>query len=205
MGDCLSNNSECQDEKFMKIDLTTNLLTAATYLPSPHCNERAPNTLIDLVVVHGISLPPGEFGTGVIEKFFCGTLPATTEAYYEPIKDLRVAAHLLISRSGDITQFVPFDRRAWHAGVSEFAGRTNCNDFSIGIELEGTDEIPYEDIQYEKLTAVLRALMLAYPAITYDRIVGHEDVAPGRKTDPGPSFDWARLEGLGSLDSVDIS
>jgi AmpD protein len=180
----------------MKYEIKNNLLIPATQLDSPHCNDRPPNTPIELVVIHGISLPPGEFGTGVIEDFFCGKLAVTTEAYYEPIKDLKVAAHLLISRVGEITQFVPFDRRAWHAGISTFAGKNGCNDFSIGIELEGTDDVPYEEIQYEQLTAVLRAIMFAYPVITRDRIVGHEDVAPGRKTDPGPSFDWSRLDCL---------
>ena len=180
----------------MKYEIKNNLLTVATQLDSPHCNDRPPNTLIELVVIHGISLPPGKFGTGVIEDFFCGKLPFTTEPYYEPIKDLKVAAHLLISRQGKITQFVPFDRRAWHAGISTFAGKSGCNDFSIGIELEGTDHVPYEEIQYEQLTAVLQAIMSTYPVITRDRIVGHEDVAPGRKTDPGPSFDWSRLDCL---------
>jgi N-acetyl-anhydromuramoyl-L-alanine amidase len=180
----------------MKIDLNSHLLTNVRQLVSPNCNERPEGTTVDTVIIHGISLPPGEFGTGVVEKFFCGELPFSDELYYEPIKDLRVTAHLLISRLGKITQFVPFDRRAWHAGVSLFDGRTNCNDFSIGVELEGTDIVPYTDIQYEQLGLVLNALQQAYPAITRARIIGHSDVAPGRKTDPGESFDWKRLDCL---------
>jgi AmpD protein len=180
----------------MKIDLQTHLLTDVRQLISPHFNDRPAATTIDLVVVHGISLPPNEFGTGVVEKFFCGELPYSDELYYEAIKELRVSAHLLISRLGKITQFVPFDKRAWHAGVSQFEGRENCNDFSVGIELEGTDELPYTDIQYEQLIQVLNALQRAYPGINRARIVGHSDVAPGRKTDPGNSFDWTRLDCL---------
>jgi AmpD protein len=180
----------------MKIDLSSHLLTNVRQLASPYCNERPAGMPIDTVIVHGISLPPGEFGTGIVEKFFCGELPYSDELYYEPIKEMRVTAHLLISRLGKITQFVPFDRRAYHAGESQLNGRINCNDFSIGIELEGTDVVPYTDIQYEVLVEVLNMLQVAYPAITRSRIVGHSDVAPGRKTDPGPSFDWKRLDCL---------
>ncbi|MES2217325.1 MAG: 1,6-anhydro-N-acetylmuramyl-L-alanine amidase AmpD [Pseudomonadota bacterium] len=180
----------------MEIDFQTHLLTAARQLTSPHCNERPAGLPVDMVVIHGISLPPNEFGTGIVEKFFCGELPVSDELYYQEIKDLRVSAHLLISRLGKITQFVPFNRRAWHAGVSLFKGRDNCNDFSIGIELEGTDDLSYTEEQYKQLALVLKTLMTAYPAITRSRIVGHVDVAPGRKTDPGESFDWMRLDCL---------
>ena len=180
----------------MQIDLASHLLVNARQLVSPHCDARPLGVTADMVIIHGISLPPNEFGTGIVEKFFCGALPFTDELYYAPIKDMRVTAHILISRLGKITQFVPFHRRAWHAGVSQFAGKTNCNDFSIGIELEGTDIIPYTDSQYAELIALLQCLLATYPAISPARIVGHSDVAPGRKTDPGPSFDWRRLDCL---------
>lgn len=165
------------------------------YQASPHCDERPVNIPIDMIVIHGISLPPEEFGGTAIEEFFCGKLNTNSHPYYASIASLRVSAHLLIKRNGDIVQFVPFTKRAWHAGESTFRGRTRCNDFSIGIELEGTDHVPYELKQYETLSEVVRLLMQAYPAITKDRVVGHVDIAPGRKTDPGPLFDWAYLRG----------
>jgi N-acetyl-anhydromuramoyl-L-alanine amidase len=169
------------------------LLQSATYLASPHCDLRSPETTIDMVVIHGISLPPGQFGQNMVAPFFCGSLDCSLHPYFETIGHLKVSAHLFISREGEITQFVPFIKRAWHAGQSFFAGRTNCNDFSIGIELEGTDEIPYEDRQYTALSKVIPLLIQAYPQISLDRVVGHSDIAPGRKTDPGPFFDWERL------------
>lgn len=172
------------------------LLSSATYLESPHHDERPENSLIDMIVIHGISLPKGQFGSPAIEAFFCGKLDFTTHPAFAEIAHLRVAAHLLIKRTGDIIQFVPFTKRAWHAGESFFAGRTRCNDFSIGIELEGTDDIPYEQVQYQQLGKVVTALMRAYPAITKERIVGHADIAPGRKTDPGSAFDWTYLQGI---------
>jgi AmpD protein len=178
----------------LKIDLETGLLTPAIYLPSTHYNERPLDTAIDMVVIHGISLPPAQFGGGEIEQFFCGKLDFSAHPDFESIKDLCVSAHLLINRQGQITQFVPFNKRAWHAGVSSFQGRTGCNDFSIGIELEGTDEIAYEKIQYQTLAKVIQVLLSVYPNITRERIVGHSDIAPGRKTDPGPSFDWELLK-----------
>jgi N-acetyl-anhydromuramoyl-L-alanine amidase len=180
----------------MTIDETKNLLNGAEYLPSPHCDARPMDMVIDMVVIHGISLPPGEFGTGAIQKFFGGELDYSLHPYFESISTLKVSSHLLIERTGKITQFVPFHQRAWHAGKSSFKGRENCNDFSIGIELEGTDEMPYEKIQYEKLADIIRAIRKIYPAVTRERIVGHETIAPGRKTDPGPSFDWGLLNGL---------
>ena len=180
----------------MKIDVNTGLLSTAVYLPSPHFDVRPPAMAIDMVVIHGISLPPAEFGSGAVERFFCGKLDHTEHPYFETIKDLQVSAHLLISRAGVVTQFVPFHQRAWHAGVSLFQGRTGCNDFSIGIELEGTDDLAYEAIQYQTLATVLQVLCETYPAIMRDRIVGHSEVAPGRKTDPGASFDWAQLDCL---------
>ena len=151
---------------------------------------------IDLIIVHGISLPPGEFGGPHIEHLFCNRLTPDSHDCFRTIADLRVSAHLLIRRDGWLVQFVAFSDRAWHAGESCFEDRVRCNDFSIGIELEGTDCTPYETVQYERLGDVCRALMARWPAITADRIVGHSDVAPHRKTDPGPAFDWRRLKNL---------
>jgi AmpD protein len=178
-----------------QVDLQSGLLESAIYRESPHHDARPPETIIDMIVIHGISLPPGEFGSNTIEAFFCGKLDMTSHAAFPPIAHLRVSSHLLIKRTGEIMQFVPFTNRAWHAGESFFAGRTCCNDFSIGIELEGTDDIPYEKIQYTQLGRVVEGLMQAYPAISRERLVGHVDIAPGRKTDPGPLFDWAYLKG----------
>ncbi|KEA65364.1 N-acetylmuramoyl-L-alanine amidase AmpD [Marinobacterium lacunae] len=166
-------------------------LIAADYCPSPNCNER-PNGEISLLVIHNISLPPGQFGGLGIRQLFTNCLDPHEHPYYREIHQLEVSAHLLIDREGRVTQFVPFDQRAWHAGRSCFEGREACNDFSIGIELEGTDDTPYTDRQYEVLLGVSRALMRAYPEIQPDRICGHSDIAPGRKSDPGPAFDWRR-------------
>ncbi|MGH8377737.1 MAG: 1,6-anhydro-N-acetylmuramyl-L-alanine amidase AmpD [Gammaproteobacteria bacterium] len=173
------------------MDRDTGLMRGARQLPSPHCDERPAGTVIDLLVIHGISLPPGEFGGAWIEHLFMGTLPADAHPYFASIAALQVSPHLLIRRDGELVQFVPFHRRAWHAGASRYAGRDACNDFSIGIELEGCDEVPYTPAQYAELAIATRALVGAYPDITPDRIVGHSDIAPGRKTDPGPVFDWA--------------
>ncbi len=148
---------------------------------------------ISLLVIHGISLPAGEFGGPWIERLFLGRLEAGAHPALVGLAGVRVSAHLLIRRGGKIIQFVSFKRRAWHAGVSVFQDRPRCNDYSIGIELEGTDAAPYADIQYTRLITVARALMRVYPAITLDRVVGHCDIAPERKTDPGPAFDWSRL------------
>lgn len=174
-------------------------LQQAQWCPSPNFNDRPEATeeeeqVINLLVVHNISLPPNEFGGGYVEAFFCNKLDCTAHEYFETIKGLEVSSHLFIKRDGSIVQFVPFNKRAWHAGVSEFNGQQNCNDFSIGIELEGADHIPYEDAQYRSLAQVTNALMAEYPAITKKRITGHSDIAPGRKTDPGPSFDWAKYK-----------
>ncbi len=164
--------------------------------PSPYCDARPDGVVVDLIVVHGISLPPGCFGGGAIDDLFCGRIDAEADPRLSALAGMRVSAHLLVRRDGALAQYVALDRRAWHAGVSEFDGRRACNDFSIGIELEGTDETPYEDEQYERLGQLCRALMRRYPAITPERIVGHSDIAPGRKTDPGPAFDWSRLRAL---------
>lgn len=163
-------------------------------LPSPNCNERPEGCDISLLVIHNISLPAGQFGTGYIEQLFTNCLDCQQHADFADLQGLTVSAHLLIDRQGAVTQFVPFDKRAWHAGASCFEGCDNCNDYSIGIELEGTDEAPYTDEQYQALVLVTRQLMRDYPAINSARIVGHCDVAPERKTDPGPSFDWLRYK-----------
>lgn len=171
-------------------------LQGAEYLPSPNCSERPSGTDIDLLVIHNISLPPGEFGGNYVDQLFCNTLDCTAHAYFRQLEQLRVSAHLLIDRHGRVRQYVPFDKQAWHAGESRYAGRQRCNEFSIGIELEGTDQLAFTDAQYASLSAITQLLMAAYPGIQRDRIVGHSDVAPGRKTDPGPCFDWQRFLGL---------
>lgn len=165
-------------------------LLSGRRVSSPYCNERPPNTQISLLVIHNISLPPGCYGGGYIERFFCGGLDPNEHPYFREIAQLEVSAHVLIDRRGNITQFVSFQQRAWHAGVSSFEGCENCNDFSVGIELEGTDDSAYTSAQYQALAGLTRDLIAAYPALTSDRIVGHCDIAPGRKTDPGPAFDW---------------
>jgi len=172
------------------------LLEPVNYQPSPHQDARPDGMLIDMVVVHGISLPPGQFGSNAIENFFCGKLDSDAHPAFADIANLHVSAHLLIRRTGEVIQFVPFIQRAWHAGESLFQGKTRCNDFSIGIELEGTDDLAYEQTQYQQLARVITLLRQTYPAITQDRIVGHVDIAPGRKTDPGPAFDWGYLKGI---------
>lgn len=179
----------------MYID-TQGLLQTVPYVPTPHCDERPAGLSIDLIVVHGISLPPGQFGQNLVVPFFCGKLDSSLHPYFATISHLRVSAHLFINRQGEVTQFVPFLQRAWHAGLSSFQGREQCNDYSIGIELEGTDELPYEKAQYERLAKLSRLLMQTYPAINPERIVGHSDIAPSRKTDPGEAFDWGLFRGL---------
>lgn len=168
-------------------------LDGAIFIPSPNHDERPAGDDISLIVIHGITLPPNQFGGEGITQLFTNTLDAGAHPYYAGIAHLRVSAHVLIRRSGDIIQYVPFDKRAWHAGESNYQGRTVCNDFSIGIELEGTDDRAYEDVQYRSLNAVIDALIENYPTLSRERITGHEYIAPGRKTDPGPFFDWGRL------------
>lgn len=177
----------------MKIETTTGLLEKAVYKPSPNCDARPIGMSIDMIVIHNISLPPGEFGGPYIDDLFCNRLDSTLHPFFTEIKDLKVSSHSLIRRDGSITQYVPFTERAWHAGVSSFMGRESCNDFSIGIELEGADDIPYTSEQYKSLVELIKGLMAAYKTITYDRIVGHSTIAPNRKTDPGPAFDWNLL------------
>ena len=180
----------------MHIDPDTGLLDAARQQPSPNCDERPPDSDIDLLVIHAISLPAGEFGGPWIDDLFGNCLDPAVHPDFVPICGLQVSAHALIRRDGSITQYVPFHRRAWHAGASCHAGRECCNDFSIGIELEGCDEQPFKAIQYTRLAELARALFAAYPDINPQRITGHSDIAPGRKTDPGPHFDWQRLYAL---------
>ena len=179
-----------------QVDIATGLIPDATFRPSPHQDDRPEGMPIELLVIHGISLPPGEFGGPWIERLFMGTLPKDAHPYFRDIAASRVSAHLLIRRDGELIQFVPFHRRAWHAGASSFRGREACNDVSIGIEIEGDDATPYAAPQYNALAGVSEALMRAYPGITSSQIVGHSAVAPGRKTDPGPAFDWARYRDI---------
>jgi AmpD protein len=176
-----------------RIDTDTGLIEPARHRPSPNCDDRPAGVEPELLVVHGISLPPGEFGGPEIEQLFTNRLDWDTHPYFQEIRGLEVSAHLLIRRDGEVVQFVPFTQRAWHAGDSTFRGRATCNDYSIGIELEGEDEIPYSDAQYAALAAVTRAILRAYPGITARTLAAHSDIAPGRKTDPGPAFDWLRL------------
>lgn len=170
---------------------------AARRCPSPNFNARPTAEPPSLIVIHNISLPPGEFGSGDIPALFCNTLDCDRHPFYQAeLRGLEVSAHFLIERSGALTQFVSCDDRAWHAGRSMFAARANCNDFSIGIELEGTDVLPYEPHQYHALADLIRVLREAYPGLGGGALVGHSDIARGRKTDPGPAFDWARLRDL---------
>jgi AmpD protein len=168
-------------------------LDNARRLPSPHCDERPDPADVSLLVIHNISLPPNVFGGPWIRDLFLGRLDADAHPFFATVAHLRVSAHLLIRRNGDLEQFVPFHRRAWHAGQSVFAGRDACNDFSVGIEMEGADDVPYTERQYHRLANVTRLLMAHFPAITPERITGHSDIAPARKTDPGPAFDWQRF------------
>src|SRR5688572_6533235 len=172
--------------EFMRIDVNTGLMVGVKQVLSPSFDAR-PGVVPDLVVMHGISLPPGEFGGPWIARLFTGNLPPDAHPEFRERASLRVSAHLLVRRDGGLVQFVSFKDRAWHAGRSAWLGREACNDYSIGIECEGTDELPYEESQYATLNSLLPMLLEAYPAITRERIVGHSDVAPGRKTDPGPS------------------
>ncbi len=180
----------------MRIDTETGWLEGVRRLDSPNCDERPSGCEPDLIVVHGISLPPGEFGGTGIDELFSNTLDPDAHPYYREICHLRVSSHALISRHGEVTQYVSFARRAWHAGESNYCGRDTCNDFSVGIELEGMDDLAYEGIQYERLAQLVRALREAYASLQQAEIVGHSDIAPGRKTDPGPCFDWGTLEAL---------
>jgi AmpD protein len=178
------------------VDVETGLVAPARYEPSPNHDERPPHVVPELLVIHGISLPPGEFGGPWIDRLFTNALQRGVHHYIDGILELRVSSHALLRRSGELVQYVPFHKRAWHAGASSYRGRDRCNDFSIGIELEGADEVPYEPVQYRRLSELVLALCAAYPTLSTERIAGHEEIAPGRKTDPGPAFDWPRLRAL---------
>jgi AmpD protein len=171
-------------------------LRSGEVIRSPNFDARPDDTKIKLIVVHGISLPPGEYGGGHIQQFFCNSLDVAAHEYFESICQLTVSAHCLIERNGNILQFVSFLDRAWHAGESEWRGEQACNNFSVGIELEGCDDQAYADPQYQSLADLIAALRVRYPEIGADAITGHCDIAPQRKTDPGPAFDWPRLKQL---------
>lgn len=173
-------------------EVTEHWLNIAQRRVSPNFNQR-PEGEISLVVMHNISLPPKEYGGAFVEDFFCNKLDKHAHPYFSEIADLEVSSHLFIRRDGSVIQFVPFDQRAWHAGVSEYSGRKNCNDYSIGIEMEGCDDMAYTEEQYTCLADTLQALIKAYPMIEKSRITGHEFIAPGRKTDPGRAFQWQKL------------
>ena len=190
------------EARAITIDVGRGLVAEARYVPSPNQDARPPGASIDLIVVHGIGMPPGEFGGPWVEQLFLNRLPSAAHPFFATLEGLKVSAHVFIRRDGALLQFVPFHARAWHAGASAWRHRVACNDFSIGIELEGADDVPYEPVQYERLAALVAALARAYPTLAPDAIAGHSDVAPGRKTDPGPAFDWQhfgrRLAALGA-------
>ena len=189
-----------RNEAFMKCRIQNHFLEGARQVLSPNYSEREDPSDISLLVIHNISLPPGEFGNGFIDQLFLNKLNPTLDPYFESVASLRVSAHILIARDGLVTQYVPFNQKAWHAGESSFEGRVNCNEFSIGIELEGTDDTEYTEEQYHRLTQVTHSLLLEYPKINKDRIMGHSSLAPDRKTDPGPFFNWdAYLHALKDL------
>ncbi|HYK13894.1 MAG TPA: 1,6-anhydro-N-acetylmuramyl-L-alanine amidase AmpD [Burkholderiales bacterium] len=176
----------------LKLD-TDGVAAGIRFLPSPNCDERPAGAAPELLVIHNISLPPGEFGGDGIIKLFMNRLDPSAHPYYATIAQLKVSAHFLVRRDGELIQFVPCAKRAWHAGESAWRGRSRCNDFSVGVELEGADDQPFADIQYAELAPLITALQRAYGAL---EIVGHSDIAPARKTDPGPCFDWQRLRRL---------
>ncbi|MGH8251132.1 MAG: 1,6-anhydro-N-acetylmuramyl-L-alanine amidase AmpD [Steroidobacteraceae bacterium] len=176
------------------LSVAAGLVSGARAVNSPNCDPRPGGLQPELIVVHGISLPPGSFGGPWIDRLFTNELPADADPYFATIQHLRVSSHVLVARDGSLTQYVPFGLRAWHAGRSYWRGREACNDFSIGVELEGSDDEPYDDRQYRSLAMLVTALQRSYPALADGWIAGHSDISPGRKTDPGPAFDWQRLE-----------
>ncbi|WLQ11411.1 1,6-anhydro-N-acetylmuramyl-L-alanine amidase AmpD [Hahella aquimaris] len=171
-------------------------LSLVKRMPSPNFNQRPTDAEISLLVVHNISLPPAQFRGEFVCDFFLNRLDCAAHPYFREISHLQVSSHLFVRRDGEVIQFVSLHDRAWHAGRSSWLGRDNCNDYSIGVELEGADDIPYEAIQYRQLARIAKAVRKAFPLITTDRVVGHSDIAPGRKTDPGPEFDWPKLRKL---------
>jgi AmpD protein len=180
----------------LRVEPATGLLAGVRQVLSPHFDARPKDVAPELIVVHGISLPAGEFGGPWIDRLFAGNLPPDAHPSFRETATLRVSAHAVIRRDGAVTQYVPFALRAWHAGHSQYRGRSGCNDFSVGIELEGTDEIPYTEGQYESLAGLVSALLATYPTLSAERITGHSDIAPGRKSDPGPAFEWPRFRQL---------
>lgn len=180
----------------IQIEPKTGLISGARQVCSPNCDDRPAGCEPELIVVHSISLPPGDFGGPWIDRFFTNRLDPDAHPYFREISALQVSAHLLIRRDGEVVQYVPLTKRAWHAGESCFDGRDRCNDFSIGIELEGLDDVPYEDAQYEQLVELVQLLRRSFRTLRDAPVVGHSDIAPARKTDPGPAFDWARLGSL---------
>lgn len=180
----------------MHIDIVSGLVKEARQHMSPNCDSRPDETDISLIVIHGISLPPGKFGNHYIDQLFSNQLDPNEHPYFKEIAGLKVSSHLLVRRDGEVVQYVPLNKRAWHAGVSCYETRDCCNDFSIGIEMEGEDETPYTDIQYQVLSTLIRDLVKNYPALNKKTITGHCDIAPGRKTDPGKAFDWEYLNKL---------
>ena len=177
----------------LEVDRDSGLLRGARQVPSPNHDERPRGCTAELIVIHGISLPPGRLQGPYIDQLFTNTLDPQAHPYFAGIAGLRVSTHLLIRRRGELVQYVPLHRRAWHAGPSSWRGRAACNDFSIGIELEGTDDRPYTAAQYRRLCATILALRRDWPGLADAPVVGHSDIAPGRKTDPGAAFDWERL------------
>lgn len=190
-------------KKDFVLNQDTGLFEGVLFIPSPNSNMRPKDIGIDLLVIHNISFPPGQFGGEAIKELFCNTLDLNAHPTYKTLVGVEVSAHLLIRRDGELIQFVPFHLRAWHAGISSFEGRTGCNDFSIGIELEGTDNIPYTSEQYDVLSQIALSIMKAFPEITLERIVGHNQIAPDRKTDPGAAFDWTLFYNLVQKEIVD--
>lgn len=186
-------SDKIQRTTMTRFEIKNHWLETVRKISSENCDDRPDEADISLVVIHCISLPPGEFGGDGVDRLFQNRLVPEQHPYFESIRHLKVSAHVLIQRSGKITQYVPFNRRAWHAGQSCFEGRPKCNDYSIGIELEGTDESPFTDAQYSQLGSLLSSLIDHYPSLSRQRITGHSDIAPGRKTDPGIHFDWERL------------
>jgi AmpD protein len=180
----------------LQVDLESGLMRGVRQIASPNYDSRPAGIEADLIVVHGISLPPGEFGGPWIDRLFTNCLPADMHPYFAEVGSLRVSSHVVVARDGAVTQYVAFPERAWHAGKSIYQGREACNDFSVGVELEGSDTLPYEPAQYAALAEVVAALCAAYPQLSPDRLVGHSEIAPGRKTDPGPAFDWPRARRL---------
>lgn len=180
----------------MYVDIISGLLKEARQQPSPNCDSRPNESDITLIVIHGISLPPSKFGGDYIDQLFCNELNPDDHPYFKEIAGLNVSSHLLVRRDGEIVQYVPFQKRAWHAGVSCYENRDCCNDFSIGIEMEGEDDTPYTDIQYQVLSEIIKNLIESYPELNEQTIAAHSDIAPGRKTDPGEAFDWDILRKL---------